>query len=267
MHVPESWQALARDIVSSHAEPMNSQLQSAIFGRCMRLLSSDALKDEVHLFCSEPLASIAGQIIIMFSFPGTTSPQRQVVEARLARSLSSCCRCVRGFYTNLAQMRSRFVLARQISVAHILSFLDVVNEWVYLRLEPLVSGAGHARSSSSLDAVRSTLYECLSNVTLLRAKPNFRAAVASLITSSEAAEFLQSDHLLPSTIFYYIEGNTAEQSFAQSHFKALRGSIVTLDPQVIDEIKHHSFRLQNARYFNQDFSVRFWQMIQLVFMV
>ncbi|KAM9892757.1 hypothetical protein OXX79_009806, partial [Metschnikowia pulcherrima] len=52
MHVPESWQALARDIVSSHAEPMNSQLQSAIFGRCMRLLSSDALKDEVHLFCS-----------------------------------------------------------------------------------------------------------------------------------------------------------------------------------------------------------------------
>ncbi|QBM87298.1 senataxin [Metschnikowia aff. pulcherrima] len=267
MHVPESWQTLARDIVLSHAEPMNSQLQLAIFGRCMRLLSLDALKDEVHLFCLEPLALIAGQIIIMFLFPGTTSPQRQVVEARLARSLLSCCRCVRGFYTNLAQMRLRFVLARQISVAHILSFLDVVNEWVYLRLEPLVLGAGHARLLLLLDAVRLTLYECLSNVTLLRAKPNFRAAVASLITSSEAAEFLQLDHLLPLTIFYYIEGNTAEQLFAQLHFKALRGSIVTLDPQVIDEIKHHSFRLQNARYFNQDFSVRFWQMIQLVFMV
>ncbi|GEQ71836.1 hypothetical protein JCM33374_g5522 [Metschnikowia sp. JCM 33374] len=261
MSAPEEWQILAKDIASSYGEPGNSQVQTQIFMRCMHVLSSDAVADEVHLFCKDSLRAISGHTLIMFSFPGTTSTKRKVVEDRMARSLSSCCHCVRAFYTSLSMLRSRFVLARKIPIDQVFKFLSIVYEWILLRLEPLVLGSVQGTASSSIEAVRSTLYECLSNVALLRAKPNFRAAVATLISTSRAAEFLQSDHLLPSTIFYFVEGNKVEASFAMSHFVALKGTFVTLDPQVVDEINHHLYRLQNASYFNQEFSLRFWSMV------
>ncbi|OBA19707.1 hypothetical protein METBIDRAFT_12760 [Metschnikowia bicuspidata var. bicuspidata NRRL YB-4993] len=264
MPVPQDWHTLASDIVASYKEPGNSPVQEQIFKQCIRVLSLDAAKDETHLFCRETLNVISGHTLIMFSFPGTTSPMLQVVEDRMARSLLCCCTCVRAFYTSLSQLRSRFVLVRRISVEQVLKFLAIVDDWVFRRLEPRVHQSSQATASALLDSVRLTLYEYLSNVSLLRTKPTFRSAVATLILSSGAAEFLQPDHLLPLSVFYYVEGNSAESAFAQLHLKTLHGSAVTLDPQVVDEILHQCYRLQNLRYFSQDFSLRFWQMMSVV---
>lgn len=264
MQVPQEWRTLAADILDTHGKPVNLEIQTAIFKRCMQVLLLGAVKDEIHLFCQEPLKTISGHMLIMFSFPGIRTTQRLDVEDRIARSLLQCCHCVRAFYISLSELRSRFVLERKVLVALVVLFLDLVNDWVFLRLEPLVLKSVQATNSSLIDAVRLTLYECLSNVALLRSKPNFRGAVANLILASGASEFLQSDHLLPLTIFYYVEGNATEMAFARLHFTTLQGAIVTLDPQVIDEINYHFYRLQNVRYFNQDFSLRFWQMIKLV---
>lgn len=184
MQVPQEWRTLAADIVDTHGKPVNLEVQTAIFKRCMQVLLLGAVKDEIHLFCQEPLKTISGHMLIMFSFPGIRTTQRLDVEDRIARSLLQCCHCVRAFYTSLSELRSRFVLERKVLVALVVLFLDLVNDWVFLRLEPLVLKSVQATNSSLIDAVRLTLYECLSNVALLRSKPNFRGAVANLILAS-----------------------------------------------------------------------------------
>lgn len=257
---PSTLQELTKDISKSHGEAGNSQIQTSIFMRCLQLLLLDELADEVHLFCNPSLEPISGHALIMFSFPGAVSPQRQLVEQRFTRSLSGCEKCIRSFHKCLHQMRARFILVRKIPVAQVLRFLDIVNKWEFSWSKPEFQKAIGASPQDPVQ-VKTLMYEALNNSWSLRLDSAFRESVLEALQNGASADLGYYDHLVPSTIFYLVEGNPQELSYANAYIARLKNALVSLDIQVVDEINSYFYRIQNLKYFTPEFSRRFWSML------
>lgn len=238
---------LAEDIARSHGEASNSEVQTSIFMRCVLLLLLDDLALETHLFCNPSLVPIAGHTLIMFSFPGAVSKQRQVVEQRMARALELCPACVRGYHRCLHEMRHRFIIWRKIPVAQVLQFLDIVNKWELERVEERLARV----------ELPTLAYQCLSNTWILRSNASLRTQLLRILNNCFY------DHLLPSTVMYTVEGSPQELEYALAYMTQLRKG-QHLDPQVIDEINYYFYRIQDAKHFSTDFSRRFWAMINVL---
>lgn len=255
-------QSLSADITNSHEIAVDSQTQTQIFMRCMLLLLLEELEDTIHLFCTPSLKVISGHTLIMFSFPGTTSAPRRIIESRFERSLNLCAKCVCSFYECLNDIRSRFILVRNISVGQVLQFLDIVNEWIYtiieMRFQLLEANELNKSQTDLLD------YMSLSNAPLLRMKPELREKVSNRLSkmSLRDDEFMNS--ILSSHILYLVEGNEAESYFANSFLTSLPDGMLKLDSYVCEEFFYHFFRLQDSQFFSQELSLRFWRMLSVL---
>lgn len=240
----EQIEALTKDIVRSHTEPGNSEIQTNVLMRCMQLLLLDEMANEVHLFCNTTLEPIAGHALIMFSFPGKKNRQSQLIEERMTRSLALCTACVRCFHKSLSQMRQRFIMVRKIPVPQVNQFLSIISDWLLPRLEGEI-----ANSHPNVAAV----VEVLSNPTLCRQSATLRKAVALVFPDSPP-------YFLPALIYYLVEGTDEEYAYAKKAIVSLQSEPQTLDPQVIDEFNYHFYRIQNAKYFTPALCIRFWSM-------
>lgn len=249
-------ESLSRDITRSNETMVDSQQQTQIFMRCMQLLLLDQFEDEDHIFCNPKLEVISGHTLIMFSFPGATSTPRQIIETRFEKCLFSCLNCVRSFYIRLSEIRSRFILVRKIAVSQVLQFLDIVNEWIYLRIEEKFNLLdNNLLGSADLGVL---LSNCLSNALLLRSKPGLRDRAILIYHKLKNEHPMQKSMLIPSTIFFLVEGSEDEIGIANEMIPHEESS---LDPHVVDEICYHFYRLQDSAYFTPGFSERFWNMI------
>lgn len=252
-------QKLSQDITKSHENSVDSQIQTQIFMRCMQLLLLSDFEDELHLFCNPDLEVISGHTLIMFSFPGTTSVPRQVIEARFERSLLGCSKCVCAFYECLAQIRSRFILVRKISVAQVIQFLDIVNDWLSIRLHNQLQRLQDGTLGDSEKTI--LLYGCLSNASLLRKDPTLRSNVAAYLDKIDPKDANNFNTILSSTVFYLIEGNDTEYQYAQKVVTSLERGTCSLNKFTVDELCYHFYRLQDSAHFTPAFSIRFWSMI------
>lgn len=252
----QALESLSNDITRSNVTTVDSQQQTQIFMRCMQLLLLDQFENENHIFCDPKLKVISGHTLIMFSFPGATSTPRQIIESRFEKCLFSCLNCVRNFYIRLSEIRSRFVLVRKIAVSQVIQFLDIVNNWIYTRIEKGFNLIGNNLLHSA--DMRVLLCNCMSNVLLLRSKADLRTKTNSLYKKLKREDVMKDNNLIPSTIYYLVEGDENERMIA-SEMIPLEKS--TLDPHVVDEICYQFYRLQDSAYFNPSFSERFWRMI------
>lgn len=242
----QAWDALAHDINKSHNEPGNSQVQTQIFMRCMLLMLLPLLATETHLFCNLRIRPVAAHALIMFSFPGTYSDQRVVVERRLGACLDACVPCVRGFRDCLSQIRSRFVLVRKIPVKQVDQFLAIVNEWVYSHVAPRMA---------QIPASDTLTVQCLASAAMLADHPPLRAHMARVLAS--LPPFF--GFFLPGVVFYFVQGSDLEQDYAAQYMARLQPQ--ALDRPTVDEFNAQMYRVQDARYFSPELSGRFWSLV------
>lgn len=250
-----SLKTLSNDIIRSHGEPGNSDIQTNVLMRCMQVLSLDALADEVHLFCNLRLQPIAGHALIMFSFPGQMNTHSIVVKERMVRSLSRCPECIRGFERCLSQMRLRFVLVRRIPVAQVDQFIAIITVWQLERLRKTLQEA-----TSDAQSVSNAFLECISNPGILRKD----TTILSLLSSKLATVDQLPNYITPALIYLLVEGEENAQLLISRLTDSLGPSLLHLDPQVVDEFNFQSYRLQDARFFSADRSRRFWEMTSLM---
>lgn len=255
----EALASLSNDITKSNETIVDSQQQTQIFMRCMQLLLLEQFEDENHIFCNPKLEVISGHTLIMFSFPGATSTPRQIIETRFEKCLFSCQNCVRSLYIRLSEIRSRFILIRKIAVSQVFQFLDIVNDWIYDRIEKRLS----LLDKNLLNTAdrRVLLSNCLSNTLLLRLKPNLRAKAIVLYQESKGEVTIHDLELFPSTIFYLVDGTEVERKIAN---EMIPDAKCALNDHVVDEISYHFYRLQDSAYFSPGFSDRFWSMISML---
>lgn len=263
MPSPEELEQLRKDIVLSHTEPGNSEIQTRVLMNCIEVLSLDEIPPVPHLFCDKDLQAIAGHTLIMFSFPGQKNTKSVKVEQRMRTSLKSCKACIRSFWKCLSQMRQRFILVRKIPVAQVVKFVQIIISWqtnqvCFPDIEAFLASGQDILPDLSLLA-----YETLSIPSMVRDGSPFRDLVRQLLDFIPLSSQI-SDHILPSMITYLVEGDAKELAFAKSFFSQLPKENLLLDPQVIDEFNHHFYRLQNAKYFTPELSCRFWGMLLIL---
>lgn len=262
MLTPEELEQLRKDIVLSHTEPGNSEIQTRVLMKCIEVLSLYEILDVPHLFCDEKLQAIAGHTLIMFSFPGQKNKKSITVEQRMTESMKGCQRCIRSFWKCLSQMRQRFILVRKIPVPQVLQFMHIIITWQTGRvcapdLESFIANL------DPLPDLVSVAYAALSVPTMVREGSTYKAQISRLLEAIPVTLQI-SNHILPSIITYLVEGDAKEQAFAQRFFSQLPKESLLLDPQVIDEFNYHLYRIQNAKYFTPELSCRFWDMLLIL---
>lgn len=261
--MPEDLEQLRKDIVLSHTEPGNSEIQTRVLMKCIDILSLDSMLTVPHLFCDKELQAIAGHTLIMFSFPGQKNKKSITVEERMVASMKGCKDCIRSFWKCLSQMRQRFILVRKIPVAQVLQFMQIIITWQIERVCSPDLQAFLAKNVDISSELISIAYEVLSIPSMVREDSPYRAQVSRLLDL--IPQTLQvSDHILPSMVSYLVEGDQKEYTFAKNFFSLQPNNSLMLDPQVIDEFNYHFYRIQNAKYFTPGLSCRFWGMLLIV---
>ena len=259
---PEELEELRKDIVLSHTEPGNSEVQTRVLMKCIQVLSLDDLPEDTHLFCNKDLQPISGHTLIMFSFPGQKNKQSRIVEQKMVTSMMRCNDCVRSFWRCLSQMRQRFVLLRKIPVAQVQQFMNIIIAWQTQRIAQDLEEILKAPPNTP-DSLNKLLYDALSIPSMVRKDSAMRPEIERLI-DMVADDSTVSQHLLPAVVTYLVEGNLKEYAFAEKILAKIPLENRTLDPQVIDEFNYHFYRIQNAKYFTPDLSCRFWNMLKLL---
>lgn len=246
---------LSDDIIRSHGEPGNSDIQTSVLMRCMQVLSLAELADEIHLFCNSALRPIAGHALIMFSFPGQQNTQSVLVKERMIRSLSRCENCIRSFERCLSQMRLRLTLVRRIPVGQVNQFVSIITNWQVERLRKTLEDP-----NADDDVLRHAVIECVSNAAILAENPD----VMALMKRTLAKSLELPNYITPGLIYLLVEEEDTENSLLDKLLGGLAQGPLQLDPQVVDEVNRQSYKLQNAKYFSADLSFRFWGMISIV---
>lgn len=246
---------LSDDIIRSHGEPGNSDIQTNVLMRCMQVLSLDSLEEEVHLFCNQTLQPVAGHALIMFSFPGQMNTQSTLVKDRMVRSLSQCPDCIRGFARCLSQIRLRFILVRRIPVALVEQFVAIITNWQYERLLATLQDPDTDEKTLS-----NAILECISNPGVLRSGDSIRPLLDAKISGVNSLP----DYITPGLVYLLVEGEQSDHKLISSLIGSLGPLPLRLDPQVVDEFNHQSYKLQNAKYFSADRSRRFWEMVAML---
>lgn len=247
---------LATDIVRSHGEPGNLEIQTSVLMRCMQVLLLDSLVNETHLFCNTMLQPIAGHALIMFSFPGQENIQTTAVKMRMVRSLEQCAKCVRAFQRCVSQIRARFTIVRKIPVGQVNQFMGIITTWQIERLRAMF----HGPNRDNALVLSNGVLECLSNPDILRREPE----LLSLITYIASRTRALPDFITPALVQLSVEADVRDLALVRSLWNALAPLAQVLDPQVVDEFNNQLFKLQDARFFLSDRSRRFWTMVSMV---
>lgn len=263
MPTPEELEHLRKDIVLSHTEPGNSEIQTRVLMKCIEVLSQYDTLSVPHLFCDKELLAIAGHTLIMFSFPGQKNEKSITVEEKMISSIKGCQSCIRSFWKCLSQMRQRFILVRKIPVPQVLQFINIITTWQTNRVSsPDLENLLAQGRESSLN-VSYIAYEVLSITSMVREGSQYRAQIDRLLELIPSTLAI-SDHIIPSIITFLVEGNAGEYAFAKRFFTQLPKENLLLDPQVIDEFNYYFYRVQNAKYFTPELSCRFWEMLLIL---
>lgn len=254
MSLEESAQALTADIIKSHAEPGNSDIQTTVLMKCMLLLLQDDLNTEpcAHFFCNSSLEPVAGHALIMFSFPGKKNKQSMIVESRIIDCLTYCKDCIRGFYRCLSDIGLRFVTVRRIPVGQVEQFIGIINDWLSPRIIESMSSLPKPASSDLPNVV----YECLCNPRLLRSHKTVFTLLQEYLKPEDSVTPVE---LLPSLFFFLVEGDESLLAYAKRWVSSI--STVHIDPPSQDEFNYDFFRVQDAKYFTPSFCIRFWEML------
>lgn len=248
---PQLLKSLSDDIIRSHGEPGNSDIQTSVLMRCMQVLSSPELANEIHLFCNASLQPIAGHSLIMFSFPGQQNPQSVLAKERMVRSLELCPDCIRGFERCLSQMKLRFTLVRKIPIAQVDAFIEIITKWQVERLRNTLA----AENGPDLK-VHTAVIECILNPLIL-GNVDLKTLVCSRLTS----QLELPNYLTPGLVRLLVEGDQNDQKIVDKLISGLATEPLQIDPQVVDEVNRQAYRLQDAKFFSADLSYKFWGMV------
>lgn len=248
---PQLLKSLSDDIVRSHGEPGNSDIQTSVLMRCMQVLSSPELATEIHLFCNASLHPIAGHSLIMFSFPGQQNPHSVLAKERMVRSLELCPDCIRGFERCLSQMKLRFTLVRKIPIAQVDAFIEIITKWQVERLRNTL-----ADENAPDLKVHNAVIECILNPLIL-GNVDLKTLVRWRLTS----QFELPKYLTPGLVRLLVEGDQNDQKTVDKLISGLASEPLQIDPQVVDEVNRQAYRLQDAKFFSPDLSYKFWGMV------
>lgn len=253
---------LRQDVEKSYTLPGNLPIQEQVLKSCLDVLLLDKLASETHLFCDPDLEVITVHSLIVFSFPiRGDEARREEIKRRLFKSLRTCSNCVRHYHKGLSLIKRKFIMVRRVQPVMVAKFLDIFDNWQLQRLLEALS-----KPTSNATETQHLLYECLSNPALMRKSRDFKVNLSKIIASALAND-LYFDHLLPSIVTLILEGDETDTRYAHEYIRRLKvdASILEeskpefiVDPQVSDEFFFQLYRIQNARYFTEERSRRFW---------
>lgn len=253
---------LRQDVEKSYTLPGNLPIQEHVLKSCLDVLLLDKLISESHLFCDPDLEVITVHSLIVFSFPiRGDEARREEIKRRLFRSLRTCSNCVRHYHKGLSLIKRKFIMVRRVQPMMVAKFLDIFDTWQLQRLLEALS-----KPTSNSIETQHLLYECLSNPALIRKSRDFKVNLSKIVANA-LENNLYFDHLLPSIVTLIIEGDEIDNKYAHEYIRRLgvdaggsgeSSSSFIVDPQVSDEFFFQLYRIQNARYFTEDRSRRFW---------
>lgn len=264
---PEGFDELVESIHTSQKEDGNNEIQEIVLRKCIRYLINN--QKNHHWFCDPYMFPMATQALILFSFKGSELLEK--LKPFMKSSLGQCELCVRHFNQAKSHLREMFATVRGIPMNQVNQFLSIIIEWETQRIveifDPFLTEITQGKKPEVTWAVKNGFNSCLMGPAILRNSSTTRMKfvnIANYLFSKN--ELTPATQLYPGLIYLSFEGTSELKHFAERSIKGLQESAIiynkrTLDIPVVEEFSIHLYKIQDAKYFSEHASVKFWSVL------
>lgn len=261
---PEGFDKLVEDIKASHERPGDSQLQEVVLKKCIKYLHDNSL---YHLFCDPFMYPISVHSLLLFSF--LNNEILHWLKPKIVDSLQSCRRCVEEFSNSKSALRYNFAILRRIPMKQVVHFLNVLNNWEASRILetfiPFASEIKSGHSPSLSPRVEYAVLECLVCPDVVRINSDVKDLFFSIIFYLQGSGSWPYDiKLYPLLLYGVFEEKGQKRDWCADFLFKLRQKNITynsscISAPVVDEFSIHLYRIQDAKFFNNESCITFWK--------